>query len=72
MAGEPTKVSPAMRITPKLLQLAWFCYPLHYDAENGWGYLVPGKKNLQDFRRGQTDGIYLMPDGEEQIEFPYG
>lgn len=30
-----------MQITPKLLNLTWEGYPLHYIREKGWGFLVP-------------------------------
>ncbi|XP_077988587.1 DNA polymerase subunit gamma-1-like [Glandiceps talaboti] len=39
----PTQISSQTRVTPKLLQLTWDDYPLHYDAKHGWGYLVPGR-----------------------------
>lgn len=32
-------VSLRKRVVPKLLRLSWDGWPLHYDAEKGWGYL---------------------------------
>lgn len=37
----PDKVSNSMQITPKLLNLCWEGYPLHYVRGQGWGFLVP-------------------------------
>ncbi|KAF7988145.1 hypothetical protein HCN44_007639 [Aphidius gifuensis] len=34
-------ISTSMKITPKLLNLTWENYPLHYIKEHGWGFLVP-------------------------------
>lgn len=35
------KISPKLRVMPKLLKLTWNGFPLHYDDTNGWGYIVP-------------------------------
>jgi len=40
-APGPQKISTAMRVVPKLLNLTWEKYPLHYIKEYGWGILVP-------------------------------
>ncbi|KAL2727012.1 hypothetical protein V1478_007290 [Vespula squamosa] len=37
----PQNISTSMQITPKLLNLTWENYPLHYIKEHGWGILVP-------------------------------
>lgn len=37
----PDKISTGMQITPKLLNLCWEGYPLHYIKGQGWGFLVP-------------------------------
>ncbi|CAF0847266.1 unnamed protein product [Adineta ricciae] len=37
----PQLISTKMRVVPKLLRLTWLGYPLHYDENHGWGYLVP-------------------------------
>lgn len=37
----PVLISPAMKITPKLLNLKWEHYPLHHIRELGWGIIVP-------------------------------
>ncbi|XP_063697937.1 DNA polymerase subunit gamma-1, mitochondrial [Culicoides brevitarsis] len=41
--GFPDKVTNSMQITPKLLNLCWEGYPLHYIKGYGWGFLVPFK-----------------------------
>jgi len=44
----PSLISLQMRVTPKLMRLAWDGFPLHYSDKHGWGYLVPGRQdNLQ-------------------------
>ncbi|XP_019326870.1 PREDICTED: DNA polymerase subunit gamma-1 [Aptenodytes forsteri] len=37
----PSLISLQMRVTPKLMRLAWDGFPLHYSEKHGWGYLVP-------------------------------
>ena len=44
MAGAipgPSNITTQRRITPKLLKLTWEGCPLHFNADHGWGYLVP-------------------------------
>ncbi|PKU45256.1 dna polymerase subunit gamma-1 [Limosa lapponica baueri] len=41
----PSLVSLQMRVTPKLMRLAWDGFPLHYSEKHGWGYLVPGRQD---------------------------
>lgn len=36
------------QVTPKLLQLTWEGYPLHYIRGEGWGFLVPFEHKLPD------------------------
>ncbi|XP_015593399.1 DNA polymerase subunit gamma-1, mitochondrial [Cephus cinctus] len=42
----PQNISTSMQITPKLLNLTWENYPLHYIKDHGWGFLVPYNNNL--------------------------
>nr|KAF7427450.1 hypothetical protein H0235_007144 [Vespula pensylvanica] len=42
----PQHISTSMQITPKLLNLTWENYPLHYIKEHGWGILVPYNNDL--------------------------
>lgn len=42
----PHLISTAMRITPKLLNLTWEGYPLHYIQGLGWGFLIPFTEDL--------------------------
>ncbi|XP_076224303.1 DNA polymerase gamma, catalytic subunit tam [Nomia melanderi] len=42
----PCNISTAMQIVPKLLNLTWESYPLHYRRNYGWGILVPFKNDL--------------------------
>ncbi|XP_011312984.1 DNA polymerase subunit gamma-1, mitochondrial [Fopius arisanus] len=37
----PHNISTSMKIAPKLLNLTWENYPIHYIREHGWGFLVP-------------------------------
>ncbi|MCL4126529.1 UNVERIFIED_CONTAM: hypothetical protein GTU68_010787, partial [Idotea baltica] len=37
----PQSMSTSLKIVPKLLRLTWEGYPLHYDKNEGWGYLKP-------------------------------
>lgn len=37
----PHLISTSMQITPKLLNLTWEGYPLHYIRGEGWGFLMP-------------------------------
>lgn len=37
----PHLISTSMQVTPKLLNLTWEGYPLHFIREKGWGFLVP-------------------------------
>ncbi|XP_078047794.1 DNA polymerase gamma, catalytic subunit tam [Augochlora pura] len=39
----PQNISISMQIAPKLLNLTWERYPLHYIRDKGWGILVPFK-----------------------------
>ena len=40
--GKPfLNISTSKRIVPKVLRLTWKGYPLHFDATEKWGYLVP-------------------------------
>ncbi|XP_076235782.1 DNA polymerase gamma, catalytic subunit tam [Calliopsis andreniformis] len=45
-AAGPQNISTSMQITPKLLNLTWERYPLHYIKEKGWGILVPFTNDL--------------------------
>lgn len=37
-------ITTSMQITPKLLRLSWEGYPLHYIQGEGWGFLVPFRR----------------------------
>ncbi|XP_029170109.1 DNA polymerase subunit gamma-1, mitochondrial [Nylanderia fulva] len=37
----PQNISTSMQVVPKLLNLTWEKYPLHYIRDHGWGILVP-------------------------------
>lgn len=39
-------ISTSMKIVPKILNLTWENYPLHYIREHGWGFLVPYNNDL--------------------------
>lgn len=42
----PQNISTSMKIAPKLLNLTWENYPVHYIREHGWGFLVPYNDDL--------------------------
>ncbi|NXT09154.1 DPOG1 polymerase, partial [Prunella fulvescens] len=52
----PSLISLQMRVTPKLMRLAWDGFPLHYSEKHGWGYLVPGRQDNLPAGPGETDG----------------
>lgn len=39
-------ISTSMKVVPKILNLTWENYPLHYIREHGWGFLVPYNRDL--------------------------
>ncbi|KAH8238861.1 hypothetical protein KR038_005045 [Drosophila bunnanda] len=48
-----TEISTGMQIAPKLLSLCWEGYPLHYERNQGWGFLVPFRNDI--------DGVERLP-----------
>uniref|UniRef100_A0A8C5X4E0 DNA polymerase subunit gamma-1 n=1 Tax=Malurus cyaneus samueli TaxID=2593467 RepID=A0A8C5X4E0_9PASS len=52
----PSLISLQMRVTPKLMRLAWDGFPLHYSEKHGWGYLVPGRQDNLPAAPGDADG----------------
>lgn len=44
----PNDIGTGMQIAPKLLNLCWEGYPLHFIREHGWGFLVPFNDNVND------------------------
>ncbi|XP_039579192.1 DNA polymerase subunit gamma-1 isoform X1 [Passer montanus] len=52
----PSLISLQMRVTPKLMRLAWDGFPLHYSEKHGWGYLVPGRQDNLSAAPAETDG----------------
>ncbi|XP_030137690.3 DNA polymerase subunit gamma-1 [Taeniopygia guttata] len=52
----PSLISLQMRVTPKLMRLAWDGFPLHYSEKHGWGYLVPGRQDNLPTAPVETDG----------------
>lgn len=53
----PLNISTGMRVVPKLLNLCWEGYPLHYIREHGWGFLVPYK----DTRESDDNDAGIFP-----------
>jgi len=43
-----TEIGTGMQIAPKLLSLCWEGFPLHFVKGEGWGFLVPNKKERSD------------------------
>ena len=52
----PSLISLQMRVTPKLMRLAWDGFPLHYSEKHGWGYLVPGRQDNLLAASSETEG----------------
>ncbi|NWH33668.1 DPOG1 polymerase, partial [Chloropsis hardwickii] len=52
----PSLISLQMRVTPKLMRLAWDGFPLHYSEKHGWGYLVPGRQDNLPAAPEETEG----------------
>ncbi|GJQ84533.1 tam [Trypoxylus dichotomus] len=47
----PHLISASMQVTPKLLNLTWEGYPLHYIRGLGWGLLVPFTADVEMERK---------------------
>nr|XP_022913339.1 DNA polymerase subunit gamma-1, mitochondrial [Onthophagus taurus] len=47
----PHLITTSMQVTPKLLNLTWEGYPLHYIREQGWGLLVPFNNDTETERK---------------------
>lgn len=58
----PCLITTQMRITPKLMQLTWQGYPLHFNQKYGWGYLVPNDDLLAQYIK--------LPDDHPYRNFP--
>lgn len=54
----PCLITTQMRITPKLMQLTWDGYPLHFHQKHGWGYLVPNDDPLAELIKSQDGHPY--------------
>jgi hypothetical protein len=57
------KITTKTQITPYLLRLEWYGYPLMYFRDLGWGYIAP----TADEHEAQTKG-YVLTDNFELIE----
>ena len=44
----PSLISTTRRVTPKLLQLSYEGYPLHYSEKYAWGYVVPSEQKAEE------------------------
>lgn len=64
-------IGTGMQISPKLLNLCWEGYPLHYIKNHGWGFLVPFQKTHPDGDEGKfplDELIKKCPVIETEIE----
>ncbi|KAH8410199.1 hypothetical protein KR009_008116 [Drosophila setifemur] len=52
-----SEISTGMQIAPKLLSLCWEGYPLHYQSEQGWGFLVPFRSDAVGVERLPMDTL---------------
>ena len=69
----PAKINLLRRSAQTLLRLKWDGYPLYYDDDLGWGYLVPGKppelkdhssEDIEEILKKQLEGT---DTGEQQF-----
>ncbi|KAM6119206.1 LOW QUALITY PROTEIN: DNA polymerase subunit gamma-1 [Pterocles gutturalis] len=63
----PSLISLQMRVTPKLMRLAWDGFPLHYSEKHGWGS-VPGR---QDNLPAALSEVEALPCPHRVIEHLY-
>ena len=59
------------RVTPLLLRLTWDGYPLHHDAKEKWGYLVPKSLSAKEEKKAEEEEE-VASDAEEGEEEKYG
>ncbi|KRT78759.1 hypothetical protein AMK59_7730 [Oryctes borbonicus] len=59
----PHLITASMQVTPKLLNLTWEGYPLHYIRGLGWGLLVP-------FTSDETEGKFPLAKLLEKCRIP--
>lgn len=64
----PCLITTQMRITPKLMQLTWDGYPLHFHPKHGWGYLVPNDDLIVRYLK-MTEGHPYEKFPIEQLQF---
>lgn len=57
----PCLITTRMNVTPRLMQMTWNGYPLHYHETYKWGYLVPNDDPLQ---------LLKLPEGHPYEKFP--
>ena len=61
--GQPyLDISTSKRFVPKVLRLTWKGYPMHFDTEHKWGYLMP----CDDI----NDIIEKIQTGDIETDFP--
>lgn len=65
----PILISTQMRITPKIMQLTWNGYPLHYNQKYGWGYLVPDDDFIAKYAELPEDHPYAKFPTEQLQNF---
>lgn len=58
----PCLITTQMRVTPKLMQLTWNGYPLHFNQKYGWGYLVPNDDLIAQYVK--------LPEDHPYAKFP--
>ncbi|XP_013395097.1 DNA polymerase subunit gamma-1 isoform X2 [Lingula anatina] len=51
----PTLITMRKNDTPKLMRMTWKGFPVHFDDNLGWGYLVPGRMDNLDVLQGEDE-----------------
>ncbi|CAL4099087.1 unnamed protein product, partial [Meganyctiphanes norvegica] len=63
---EPENMSTSLQIVPRLLNLTWDGYPLHYVREHGWGYLKPVYSSLEKIPNYKQNDPELSKSSSEE------
>ena len=64
-------------MTPLLLRLTWDGYPLHHDAKEKWGYLVPKSMSAKEKKAEEKETETMIEeevasDADEGEEWKFG
>jgi DNA polymerase gamma 1 len=69
--GQPyLDISTSKRFVPKVLRLTWKGYPIHFDKDHKWGYLVPSndiKEIIDQINMGEIDTDFPLAEFLDSI-----